>query len=100
MLQKKQQAKRDRRKVPESKPPLADDTTIEARGITREIERNRGLTPHRRKDLKNPRKKGQHKFAEATKRRKGQVQDVKKAPGAYGGEASGIKTHVTKSTRL
>lgn len=59
------------------------------------------LPPCRRKDLKNPRKKHRVKFAAATKRRKGQVQGVREAPGAgYGGEATGVKSHVTKSRKF
>jgi U3 small nucleolar RNA-associated protein 3 len=55
----------------------------------------------RRKDLKNPRKKNRIKFAQASTRRKGQVQGVRPAQGAgYGGEATGIKAKVAKSTRL
>jgi U3 small nucleolar RNA-associated protein 3 len=40
------------------------------------------------------------KFDKATVRRKGQVQDVRQAGGAYGGEATGIKSRVSKSVRL
>ena len=55
----------------------------------------------RRKDLKNPRKKHRIKFAAATKRRKGQVQGVREAPGVgYSGEATGVKANVTKSRRF
>jgi hypothetical protein len=57
----------------------------------------------RRKDLKNPRKKHRVKFAQAVVRRKGQVQGMQSAPGnarGYGGEATGIKSRVAKSTRL
>ncbi|PSC73947.1 Something about silencing 10 [Micractinium conductrix] len=85
---------------PETLPPVEDPTTAAARGITRDIEKNRGLTPHRRKDMKNPRKKHRVKFAQATERRKGQVQEVRQTGGAYGGEATGIKARVSKSVRL
>lgn len=42
---------------PETAPPAEDPSAAGARGISRDIEKNRGLTPHRRKDIKNPRKK-------------------------------------------
>lgn len=41
------------------------------------------------------------KYAAATVRRKGQVQEVRQGGGAaYGGEATGIKARVSKSVRL
>jgi U3 small nucleolar RNA-associated protein 3 len=82
-------------------PPLEDPLTSGARQIDKAIEKNRGLTPHRRKDLKNPRKKHRIKYAEANIRRKGQVQSVKSgAAGAYGGESTGIKSKVSKSVKF
>lgn len=72
----------------------------EARAITREMEKNRGLTPHRSKEKKNPRKKHRLGFAKAQVRRKGQVQDVKTPSSSYGGEETGIKAMVAKSRRL
>ena len=82
-------------------PPLEDPLTSGARQIDKAIEKNRGLTPHRRKDLKNPRKKHRIKYAEANVRRKGQVQSVKSgAAGAYGGESTGIKSKVSKSVKF
>lgn len=96
----KKQRRKEAYQRPEVLPPLEDPTTAGARGITRDIEKNRGLTPHRRKDLKNPRKKHRVKFAQATVRRKGQVQEVRQAGGSYGGEATGIKARVSKSVKL
>lgn len=40
------------------------------------------------------------KYAAATVRRKGQVQEVRAGGAAYGGEATGIKARVSKSVRL
>ncbi|GAX72959.1 hypothetical protein CEUSTIGMA_g414.t1 [Chlamydomonas eustigma] len=81
--------------------PLPEPEAEGARGITSAIERNRGLTPHRRKDLKNPRKKHRIKFQEAQMRRKGAVQDVRQPAGtSYGGEATGVKSRVVKSRKL
>jgi U3 small nucleolar RNA-associated protein 3 len=51
--------------------------------------------------MKNPRKKHRIKFAQATVRRKGQVQGMQAAQGSgYGGEATGIKAKILKSRRL
>ena len=82
-------------------PPLEDPKAPGARHISSAIEKNRGLTPHRRKDLKNPRKKHRIKYTEATVRRKGQVQDLQPHAGAsYGGEATGIKSRISKSVKF
>ena len=97
-------AKRQRREedfeVPNF-PPLADpEAQLEGRRIPTEILKNRGLTPHRNRELKNPRKKNRLRFEKALVRRKGQVQAVKANDGAYGGETTGIRAKVTKSTRF
>ena len=85
---------------PELLPPARDPTTDSARRINNAIEKNRGLTPHRKKELKNPRKKHRVKFAEANVRRKGQVQEVREGGGVYGGEGTGIKSKVSKSVKF
>ena len=76
----------------------------ERRGITGAMWSNRGLTPHRNKDKKNPRKKHRIAYADALVRRKGAVRDAASGPVAgglgYGGEATGIKSTVVKSRRL
>ena len=38
-------------------PPLEEELVAGPRKVTREVDQNRGLTPHRRKDMKNPRVK-------------------------------------------
>ena len=64
--------------------------------------KNKGLTPHRPKDVRNPRVKKRKKFEKAKKKvasqkavYKGGIGDV----GKYGGERSGI-SKVIKSVRL
>jgi U3 small nucleolar RNA-associated protein 3 len=81
-------------------PPLAPELPDGPRSLTREVATNRGLTPHRRKDLKNPRVKGRKRFAKAQVRRGGQVVTAKPPAGPYGGEATGIRSKVSKSTRF
>jgi U3 small nucleolar RNA-associated protein 3 len=72
----------------------------EKRDVGGKIMANRGLTPHRNKDHKNPRKRLRGKFEKAVVRRKGQVRSMREDGGGYGGEASGIKTSVTKSRKF
>lgn len=43
------------------------------RAITYQIAKNKGLTPHKKKELRNPRVKHRMKFRKAVIRRKGQV---------------------------
>jgi len=51
-----------------------EDANEEAkRAITYQIAKNRGLTPYRRKDLRNPRVKHRNKYRKAKIRRKGAV---------------------------
>lgn len=72
------------------------------RKITYAIEKNKGLTPHRRKDVRNPRVKKRKRF-EAKSKKLASMKPVYKGGegrGGYGGELTGIKTNVVKSTKL
>ena len=68
------------------------------------IMKNKGLTRIRKKENRNSRVKYRNKFEKAVMRRKGQVQDtirVGPSDGAnYGGEETGIRTHIKKSVRI
>ena len=100
-LEKQKKHKRESRALDQLLPPMAEPVAPGARKIGSAIEKNRGLTPHRRKDLKNPRKKHRIKYADANVRRRGQVQAVKSgAAGGYGGESTGIKSKVSKSVKF
>lgn len=100
-IEKQKKHRKDSRAPDELLPPMAEPVAPGARKIDSAIEKNRGLTPHRRKDLKNPRKKHRIKYADANVRRKGQVQMVKSgAAGGYGGESTGIKSKVSKSVKF
>ncbi|XP_015430257.1 PREDICTED: something about silencing protein 10 [Dufourea novaeangliae] len=85
-----------------------DDTTMAdrmtecegKRAITYQIAKNKGLTPHRKKEQRNPRVKHRNKYRKAKIRRKGAVREVRKEITRYAGEISGIKASVMKSTKL
>ncbi|XP_048471186.1 something about silencing protein 10-like [Rhincodon typus] len=70
------------------------------RKITYQIAKNKGLTPKRKKIDRNPRVKHREKFRRAKIRRKGQVREVRTEVHRYGGELSGIRVGVKKSTKL
>ncbi|KAK6629717.1 hypothetical protein RUM43_003535 [Polyplax serrata] len=72
----------------------------EKRAITYEMAKNKGLTPKRKKELRNPRVKNRRKYEKAKIRRKGQVRTPRVEIPVYGGEASGIKTQLTKSIKF
>ena len=79
---------------------MQDNAQIGKRGITYEMEKNKGLTPKRKKELKNPRVKHRMKYRKAKIRRKGQVREPRKELQRYGGELSGIKSAVVKSVKF
>jgi len=70
------------------------------RAITWQMAKNKGLTPHRKKEQRNPRVKHRNKFRKAKIRRKGQVREPRTEVKRYGGEMSGIKKTLTKSVKI
>ncbi|KAI9691796.1 MAG: hypothetical protein M1822_007868 [Bathelium mastoideum] len=72
------------------------------RAISYAIEKNKGLTQHRRKEIRNPRVKKRKKFDEK-KKKLGSMKQVYKGgegKGGYQGELTGIKKGVVKSIKL
>ncbi|KAK0622956.1 Sas10 C-terminal domain-containing protein [Immersiella caudata] len=90
-------ARRDERVVEETE--LGADGK---RQITYQIQKNKGLAPRRKKEVRNPRVKKRMKFEEKQKKLKS-VKAVYKGgegKGGYQGELSGIKTGLVKSVKL
>jgi U3 small nucleolar RNA-associated protein 3 len=72
------------------------------RAITYAIEKNKGLMPKRKKDVRNPRVKKRKKYEEK-KKKLGSMKQVYKGGegrGGYAGELTGIKTNIVKSVKL
>lgn len=78
----------------------AGDGADDRRQITYQMSKNKGLTPHRKKELRNPRVKHRNKFRKAVIRRKGAVRTVRKELKRYGGEVSGIKATTKKGIKI
>jgi len=70
------------------------------RGITYQIAKNKGLTPYRAKERRNPRVKYRMKYRKAKIRRKGQVREARTEISKYDGEFSGIKATTVRSIKL
>ncbi|PNS19892.1 hypothetical protein CAC42_7859 [Sphaceloma murrayae] len=72
------------------------------RKISYAIEKNKGLTPHRKKENRNPRVKKRKRFDDKKKKLASMKATYKggEGKGGYGGELSGIKSNLVKSRKL
>ncbi|XP_030753501.1 something about silencing protein 10 [Sitophilus oryzae] len=73
---------------------------VSKRAITYQMAKNKGLTPHRKKELRNPRVKHRQKYRKALIRRKGAVREPRRELTRYAGEVSGIKASLSKSIKI
>ncbi|KAM7223869.1 Sas10 C-terminal domain containing protein [Rhypophila decipiens] len=72
------------------------------RQISYQIQKNKGLMPHRKKEVRNPRVKKRMKYEEKQKKLRSVKATYKggEGKGGYQGELSGINTRVVKSVKL
>ena len=81
---------------------VEEETADGKRAISYAIEKNKGLAPRRKKDVRNPRVKKRKKFEEK-KKKLGSIRQIYKGGegrGGYGGEKTGISTRLVKSVKL
>ncbi|KAF2729783.1 hypothetical protein EJ04DRAFT_515692 [Polyplosphaeria fusca] len=84
---------------------VVPEATVGADGkrkISYLIEKNKGLTPHRKKEVRNPRVKKKVKYAQKQKKLKSMkpMYSGGEGRGGYGGELTGIKKGLVRSTKL
>lgn len=79
---------------------IDEDEEEQRRQITYQMAKNKGLTPYRKKELRNPRVKHRNKFRKALIRRKGAIRTVRKEIKRYDGEKFGIKATVKKGIKI
>ena len=81
---------------------VEEETADGKRAISYAIEKNKGLAPRRKKDVRNPRVKKRKKFEEKKKKLVSirQIYKGGEGRGGYGGEKTGISTRVVKSVKL
>lgn len=70
------------------------------RGINKEIEKNKGLTPKRPKEYRNPRVRNRLKARKALIKHKTIVPKVRSQDKRYSGEATGIRTGVVRAVKI
>ncbi|QSL65507.1 hypothetical protein MERGE_002820 [Pneumocystis wakefieldiae] len=78
-----------------------DEIVDGKRKIRYDIEKNKGIIPYRPKEVRNPRVKKRKKYEAAKKKLASKIPIYKGPPkDVYKGEATGIKTHLVKSTYM
>ena len=79
---------------------IEEEDGEEKRAITYQIARNKGLTPKRKKEQRNPRVKHRKKFEKALGKYKHVVRPVEREIVRYGGEKGGIRSRVARSVKI
>ena len=77
-----------------------EDTGGNKRAISYAMKKNKGLTPRRKKELRNPRVRQRMRYKRALKNRKGQVAGTRPRTSLYAGELTGIRDDISKSRKI
>merc|ERR1719491_1982530 len=103
-MKEKSLKKKEMKKSMYAVAPKYPNLDIEIKGerpIGNQIMKNRGLVAHKSKLNRNPRVKKREQYRKALIRRRGAVREVRTGEAhAYGGEASGIKSTLSRSRKL
>ena len=78
----------------------AEEEGDRKRGITYQIAQNKGLTPKRKKELRNPRVKNKKKYVKAVKKYQKVTRPLEREMDRYGGEKGGIKSRLSRSVKI
>jgi U3 small nucleolar RNA-associated protein 3 len=70
------------------------------RGITYQIEKNKGLTVKRKKEYRNPRVRHRNKYARALVKRTSRVPTARNENEKYSGEPTGIRAGLKRGIAL
>ena len=96
------QAHRDAGSIRSQRPPRESAGPDSKRGLSYAIEKNRGITPSGKRNVRNPRVKKRRRYDDKLKKLNS-VRPVYKGGegrGGYGGELTGIKTNLVKSVKF
>ena len=77
-----------------------EDTGGNKRAINYAMKKNKGLTPRRKKELRNPRVRQRMRYKRALKNRKGQMAGTRPRTSLYAGELTGIRDDISKSRKI
>ncbi|XP_067677065.1 something about silencing protein 10-like [Haliotis asinina] len=86
--------------VKEQAEPNDEEEEEGKRAITYQIAKNKGMTPKRKREQRNPRVKHRKKFEKAKVRRKGQVREPRTEMTRYAGEMTGIRAGIKRGIKL
>lgn len=77
-----------------------EEDSRKRRPINMAMKKNRGLTPYKKKEYRNPRVKHKLKYKKAMTKRRRNVKEAQIEYHRYSGESTGIKTSTIKSIKL